>query len=54
MNRQILDPSRRKKIRMKRARTMPAAKCPAVLPKDRAPLRMLLLLFCRAEVALWM
>ncbi|BCW51234.1 hypothetical protein StoSoilB13_35760 (plasmid) [Arthrobacter sp. StoSoilB13] len=33
---------------MNRARTNPAAKCPAVLPKDRAPLRMLLLLSCRA------
>ena len=36
---------------MNSARTRPAAKCPAVLPNDRAPLRMLLLLFCSAAVA---
>ncbi|MCB5282423.1 hypothetical protein BJQ89_02183 [Arthrobacter sp. ES1] len=43
-------PSSRKKMRIKSARIIPAAKCPAVLPKDRAPLRMLLLLFCKAAV----
>ena len=37
-------------MRMNSARIMPAAKCPAVLPKDSAPLRMLLLLFCSASV----
>ncbi len=37
-------------MRMNSARIIPAAKCPAVLPKDSAPLRMLLLLFCSAAV----